>query len=328
MTDASAPAPRVAVLVVNYNGLAITRDAVASLRRMIYPAFDLFVVDNGSTDGSMRGLAESFPDLRQLAVAENRGSASGYHAALRWAMEAGYPYALLLNNDIEVEPEMLAELVALAERRPELGVVGPKCTFHDERDRLWSTGGRLRFRESITTERGWGERDRGQYEEDAEVDYVNGCAILVRRAAVERVGLWDPVFFICVDDADFCTRLRRAGLRCGYAHRAVLHHRVAYSTGGYTPRRNVEIGRSSAIYVRRYAGLLGWAKFLLASLAAVPVATLRELRRGNAAAPAAKLRGIWRGLREPLPPPPSWPPVGPPPAREVAAAEILARPRP
>ncbi|HET9765240.1 MAG TPA: glycosyltransferase family 2 protein, partial [Thermoanaerobaculia bacterium] len=285
------PQPRVAAIVVNYDGKEVTLDAVASLRRMRYPRFDLVVLDNGSRDGSVEALAAAFPDLRQLRLAENRGSSSGYAAGFRWAFANGYDYALLLNNDVEVEPDLLDELVAAAERDPRAGAVGPKCYFHGEGKRLWSAGGMLRFREAVTRERGYGELDRGQFDEETAVDYVNGCAILVRRAAAEAVGGWDPLYFICVDDADFCTRLARAGWHCLYAPRAVLYHRVAWTTGGYTPGRNFQLGRSSALYVRRYGHALQKARFWAFALAALPVGWLRELPRGNQAAAVAKLRG-------------------------------------
>jgi GT2 family glycosyltransferase len=302
MPDSASP--RVAAVVVNYDGREVTLDAVASLRRMRYPAWDLVVLDNASRDGSPRALAAAYPDLLQLAVGVNRGSSAGYAAAMEWAFGNGYDYVLLLNNDIEVDPDMLAELVRLAESDAQIGAVGPKCYFHGEPTRLWSAGGVLRFRQSITRERGYGELDRGQYDADGDVDYVNGCAILIRREAAAAVGGWDPVFFICVDDADFCTRLARAGWRCVFAHRARLWHRVAWTTGGYTPGRNFQLARSGALYARRYARWWQWPGFLAFSLAAFAAAFLRELPRRNQAAAVAKLRGLWAGLREPLPPPP------------------------
>jgi hypothetical protein len=305
-----APPPRVAAVVVNYDGKQVTLDAVASLRRMRYPRFDLVVLDNGSRDGSPEALAAAFPDLMQLRLPDNRGSASGYAAGFRWAFARGYDYVLLLNNDIEVEPDLLDELVAVAERDPKAGAVGPKCYFHGEKRRLWSAGGVLRFREAVTRERGYGELDAGQYDAPAEVDYVNGCAILVRRAAAEAAGAWDPLYFICADDADFCTRLLRAGWRCLYAPRAVLYHRVAWTTGGYTPARNFQLGRSSALYVRRYGGPLQRARFFAFVAIAFVAAWVRELPRHNQAAAVAKVRGVLAAWREPLPPPP---PLGPPP---------------
>jgi hypothetical protein len=293
----TASPPRVAAIVVNYNGKEVTRQAVESLRQMTYPAFDLIVLDNASTDGSPAALAQAFPDLKQLRVDVNRGSSSGYAAGFRWAFENGYDYVLLLNNDIEVEPDLLDRLVEVAESDRQIGVVGPKCYFHGDRQRLWSAGGRLRFRESITHERGYGEIDRGQYDRDAEVDYINGCAILIKRSAAETAGSWDPVFFICVDDADFCTRAKRKGFRCVYVHKAVLYHMVAYTTGGYSPGRNLQFGRSSTIYVRRYGRPWNWLTFLGFSTAAFLVAYLRELRKGNQAAAVAKLQGVREGLK-------------------------------
>jgi GT2 family glycosyltransferase len=308
--------PRVAAVVVNYNGKEITLQAVESLRRMTYANFDLVVLDNASTDDSPEAIAAAYPDLRQVRVEVNRGSSSGYAHGFRWAFENGYDYVLLLNNDIEVEPDLLTELVKTAESAPDVGCVGPKCYFHGDRQRLWSAGGILRFRESITRERGYGEIDRGQYDRDAEVDYVNGCAILIRRAAAEAAGMWDDVFYICVDDADFCTRVKRQGFRCLYAHRAVLYHMVAYTTGGYSPGRNFQFGRSGAIYARRYAKPWQWLSYFAFNAAALAVAWLRELRKGNQAAVAAKLKGIREGLRAEIPPPP---PLTPPASASPAA---------
>ena len=298
--------PRVAAVVVSYDGQAVVRQAVSSLRRMRYPAWELVVVDNGSRDGTRAALAAEFPDLTVLRLDENRGSAAGYNFGFGWAFEHGFDYVLLLNNDIEVEPDLLDELVKAAESDPAIGCVGPKCYYLADRRRLWSAGGILRFRESITRERGMGEIDRGQYDEDADVDYVNGCAILIRRAAAEAAGAWDPLYFICVDDADFCTRVRRAGWRCRYAHRAVLYHMVALTTGPYTAPRNYQWGRSTAIYVRRYANLWNWLTFLFWTALAIPAAFLRETFRGNAGAVWGKLRGLWAGLRLKLAPAPPF----------------------
>jgi GT2 family glycosyltransferase len=299
------PPPRVAAVVVNYNGKEVTLQAVESLRRMTYPNFDLVVLDNASTDGSPEALVQAYPDLRQIRLEVNRGSSAGYAAGFRWTFENGYDYVLLLNNDVEVEPDMLSELVRMAESDPRIGCVGPKCYFHGDRERLWSAGGILGFRESITRERGYGEIDRRQYDRDEEVDYINGCAILIRRAAAEATGMWDDVYYICVDDADFCTRAKRHGFRCVFAHRAVLYHMVAFTTGGYRPERNFQFGRSGAIYVRRYANAWQWLTYLAFTAAAFPVAWLRELRRGNQAAVVAKLKGMRAGLKAEIPPPPA-----------------------
>ena len=104
------------------------------------------------------------------------------------------------------------------------------------------------------------------------------------------------------------------GFRCVYVHRAVLYHMVAYTTGGYSPGRNFQFGRSSALYVRRYGRPWNWISFLGFSFAAFAVAYLRELRKGNQAAAVAKIQGLREGLKtDPRP-------------QEVLRAKALERP--
>jgi GT2 family glycosyltransferase len=300
-----SPPPRVAALVLNYNGREVTLVALGSLRKMVYPALTLVHVDNGSTDGSAEAVGEAFPDVVQLRVAENRGPARGVNLGLAWALERRYDYTLILNNDIEVDPLMLDAMVAVAESDPAIGCVGPKGYYFWDRERIWSAGGKIRFREAVTAEHGEGAIDRGQWDRDREVGYVNGCAMLVRREALEAAGLWDPLFFLGVEDADFCMRVRRAGFTCWYAHRARLWHMVSYATGVYTPGRTFNTGRNTALFVRRWGRWWQRAASVAAFAASMPVAWVRERRRGNQAAVAAKLRGFVAGWREPLTDPPA-----------------------
>jgi len=302
--EKSVGAPSVAALVLNYNGREVTLKALASLSAMDYPALRVFHIDNGSTDGSGEAVAAAHPKVVQVRIEENRGVVHGMNVAMRRALAEGFDYLLLLNNDIEVEPTMLSELVHVAESDPAIGCVGPKIFYHADRDILWSAGGNLRYRESITRERGYRERDRGQYDRDEEVPYVNGCATLIKRPVLEEVGLWDPLFHLALDDADWCMRMKRQGYKCFYAHRAVLYHMVALTVGGYTAGRTFHNGRSAAIFVRRYGRWWNWLTFLAASAVALPLAYLRELPKGNQGAAVAKLRGIVDGLKTEMKPPP------------------------
>jgi GT2 family glycosyltransferase len=321
VSGASMP-KRVAGIVLNYNGRDVTLQALASLRQMTYPAFDLLVVDNGSTDGSTAAIAAAFPDVFQVRTEENLGPAGGCNLGIVWALERGYPYLLLLNNDIEVDPEMLSVLVAAAEADPTLGAVGPKAYYYGDRNRIWSAGGILQFRESVTRERGQNEIDRGQYDRDGEVDFVNGCAMLVRREAFEQAGLWDPIYRLSVEDADFCLRMKQHGLRCWYTHQARLWHMVAFATKGvYKAGKTFHTGRSTMIFVRRYATAAQRLRSFLFMLLALPAAYLRELRHGNQAAAVAKARGFLAGLRAPLTEPPRWQPQPSEPPVAVATGE-------
>ncbi len=299
-----AEQPTVAAVVLNYNGKDLTLETVESLLAMAYPACAVVVVDNASTDGSYEAVREAFPDVAQVQVEVNQGPVSGMNAGLRYALEQGFDYALLLNNDIEVEPEMVTEMVAVAERDPMIGVVGPKAYYFWDRERIWSAGGILRFKESVTRERGDGELDHGQWDRDEEVDYICGCAMLVRRSAIEATGLWDPTYTLGVEDADWCARMKQEGYSCWYAHRAKLWHKVGQSIGVYKPGRTFHTGRNMAIFVRKYAGPWQWLTFALFYTASIPIAFLRELPKGNQMAAVMKFKGVLEGLRVPLGSPP------------------------
>ncbi|MDA8020228.1 MAG: glycosyltransferase family 2 protein [Thermoanaerobaculia bacterium] len=293
--------PRVGALVINFNGKDVTLQTLESLAQLEYQPLDLVVIDNGSTDGSRLAIAERFPQVTQLEVRENHGISHGMNVGLRHALEEGYDYTLILNNDIEVDSAMVTEMVTLAESDLTIGAVGPKAFYYGDRERLWSTGGILRWAESVTNERGDQELDRGQYDRDEEVDYVNGCAMLVRREALERTGFWDATYFLGVEDADWCVRMKQQGFTCWYAHRAKLWHMISHSTGVYKPFRTFQTGRSTAIFVRKFAGPLGWLRFLVLGALAIPAAFLRELPKGNQKAAIEKLRGYFDGLRVPIP---------------------------
>ena len=296
--------PRVAAIVLNYNGRDITLQSLESLEQMTYPAFDVIHVDNGSTDGSSAAVAQAHPDVIQIRVEENTGAANGMNAGLEYACREKYDYILALNNDIEVDPEMLTEMVSLAERTDNLGCIGPKAYYYWAREKIWSAGGIIRFKESVTRERGMREDDRGQYDRDEEVAYINGCALLAPRRVVEEIGGWDPQFHLAVEDADWCMRMKQRGYRCMYAHRARLWHMVAHTAGGYVARRTFNTGRSAAFFVRRYANPWQWLTFLTFTAAGLVLAFFRELPQGNQMAAIKKGHGVMVGLTAELRPAP------------------------
>ena len=295
----------VAAVLVNWNGADDTLATLASLDRA--EGFDrarVLVVDNGSTDGSAARLRRERPGLELVETGENLGFAGGNLVGIRRALaDPAVGYVLLINTDVEVDPGFLAPLQAC--RDPRVGAAGPKIFYFDPRDRLWAAGGHLRIRETVTVEHGRGEPDAPRYSRPADVTYLTTCCLLIPRDALLAVGPPDPLYFINVDDADWCRRAAAAGYRLRYVPESRLWHKVAASTAGsYTPTKTFHTGRSNALYVRRHAGPLGLAGFLAATLATLPLAFLRELPRGNARSVRSKAKGIWAGLTAPLPPPP------------------------
>ncbi len=224
------PHPRVAVIVLNWNGLADTSECLDSLRGIAYPNQETIVVDNGSAGDDARLLRERFGDsILLIASGENLGFAGGANLAIREALAADADYVLLLNNDVTVDPEFLDELVGAAERLPRAAAVCPKIYFHDESTVICSTGGRINPWAGTARQVGRGEQDRGQYEEIAERDYADGACMLIRREALERVGLLDEDYFAYWEETDWCARASEVGYKCYYAPAARVWHKTARS---------------------------------------------------------------------------------------------------
>jgi GT2 family glycosyltransferase len=298
-------ATRVAVVLVNWNGAADTLATLAALDRVRGVVLWPIVVDNGSTDDSVERLRRERPGLDLRSTGANLGFAGGNLLGFRSALaDATVTHVLALNTDVDVDPDFLAPLLAAC-ADPAVAAAGPKIYYFEPRDLLWAAGGRLRWRETVTEEFGQRRPDGPEFSRARDVTYLTTCCLLIPRRALERVGLLDPVYFINVEDADWCRRALDAGLRLRYVPESRIWHKVAATTGGYSPTKTFHTGRSNALFARRHGGVFGLAVFLLANAAALPLAFLRELPRGRTRSVWAKARGVWRGLRDPLPPPPA-----------------------
>lgn len=219
--------PQVMVLILNWNGLDDTLACLASLRQIDCPDCRVLVVDNGSDDGSPTIIRERFPAVRVVENGENLGFTGGNNVGLRYALESDADFVLLLNNDTEVAPDVLSRLVAAARADPSVGIVGPTVYYHERPERIWSAGGAIDWRRGETTMVGLNERDTGQFGlEPRPVDFVTGCALLVKREVVERIGLLDERFFAYYEEAEWCVRARQAGFRIWHVPRAKVWHKI------------------------------------------------------------------------------------------------------
>jgi GT2 family glycosyltransferase len=228
MTD-----PAVTIILVNWNGKAVTLDCLASLRALRYPHYRVMVVDNGSTDDSISAIRGAFPGVDIVALGENRRFAGGNNAGMRKAFEEGTELVLLLNNDTLVDPEVLLHLVDRFRREPACGMVAPKIYYADAPDVIWFAGGELSFWTGTMRHTGIRETDHGQYDLVKEIGYATGCCLLTSRAVIEQVGMMDEAYFMYAEDADWSLRVRRAGYRILYEPRARVWHKLSVSAGGH-----------------------------------------------------------------------------------------------
>jgi hypothetical protein len=258
-------------------------------------------VDNGSTDGSRQAIRAAFPAVEMIANEDNLGFARGSNMGIEHALQQGADYVLLLNNDTLADARLLSELVAVGESDPQIGMLVPKIYYHGgkrcpepaEGGRLWSAGARWRRFPPRVTIIGFGQKDGAAYSVQREVDFATGCAMLVKREVFERVGLFDPAFFMYHEDYDFSARVRRGGYRIVYVPQAVVWHKVSASTGEESPLKWYYLGKYIAPFYFKHCRLprLSLALFALWVLA-------RETVKGNARHLGAYVRGLRDGWRE------------------------------
>ena len=295
--------PQVEVIVLNWNGLQDTLACLASLARVDYPRVRITVVDNGSIDGSPALLRQRFPGLTVIETGENLGYASGNNVGLRCAVERGADYVLLLNNDTEVAPDFLRRMVEVADADPRVGVAGPTIYYYDQPQLIWSAGGAIDWARGRTQMIGLGELDEGQFgTEPREVDFITGCALLVRREALERVGLLDGQFFLYYEEVEWCVRVRRGGFKVLHVPGARVWHKIPLDARGDSPEVHYYMTRNRLLFLRLTgAGWRAWMHTLVGEYARTLLAwSLRPRWRGKAplrqamvAAIADAGRGRW-----------------------------------
>lgn len=252
--------PKVAILILNWNGGQVTLDCLSSLKAVIYPNLEIIVVDNGSTDGSLESICRLFPETPILAMEKNLGFVEGNNAAIHLAQSNGADYVLLLNNDTVVAPDFLDKLVAVSEAEDAIGVVGPTIYYYDRPDVIWSAGGAINWERGASQMLNLNETDRDLPDSlPYEVDFVSGCAMLVRTSVIQQVGLLDPRFFAYYEETEWCVRIHRAGYRVLHVPGARVWHRILPETREASPLVHYYMTRNRLLFLKlTQAGVRSW----------------------------------------------------------------------
>lgn len=258
--------PLVFTIVLNWNGLADTRECLASLLKASYSNNRVLVVDNGSDADEAGAIQREFGEAVQvLRNPSNLGFAGGMNAGIQRALEEGADYVLLLNNDVTVDPAFLAAMLQTAQRHPDFAAASPRAYFRDQPQVIYSTGGRVSLWTGTARQMGRGQPDRGQFEQEQARDYADGVCMLMSRDAIQRVGLLDESYFMYWEETDWCFRARRHGLRCYYSPSAKVWHRAARSLSP-TDEYHYQYQRNALLFVRKNGKPLQVATAFLAHL--------------------------------------------------------------
>ncbi len=256
--------PKVFIIILNWNGKQDSVECLESLKKITYTNYEILLVDNGSTDESVRCFRERFPEIEIIENELNMGFAEGNNVGIRRAMEKGTDYVLLLNNDTVVDRKFLEELVNVAESEPRIGLAGPKVYYYDykgRKDIIHSAGAKINMRQGTAPPIGINEVDIGQFDHERKVDYLEGACMLVKQAVIHNIGLMDAEYFAYWEETDWCIRARKAGYSIFYVPKAKIWHKV--SASGSRPKRTYYLARNNFWFMKRHATREQYFSFLI-----------------------------------------------------------------
>lgn len=240
------------IVLLNWNNYPDTRGCLRSLLPQCAPGDDVLVLDNQSTDGSYEALRQEFGEQRVLfhRNGRNGGFAAGNNPGLQYAVDRGYEYALLLNNDTVLGEGALAALRACADARPEVGLMGVSLRDMDAPHGIQAYGGGWITPPGVA-------RHVARLADLRRLTYVTGAAMLIRREVIRDIGGLDERFFMYWEDVDYSYRAVAAGWSLGVCPECVVYHRESASAG-LRSRRQIAMKNAAAwTFARKHHGLLG-----------------------------------------------------------------------
>ncbi len=288
-------APRVVIIVLTFNSAQNIRECLASLAALDYPNFEIVVVDNGSTDDTVYRARTHAPAPTVIVNERNLGYAAGNNVGLQYALDHGAEFALVLNDDVMVAPDLLTHLVRVAQADPRAALVGPLVYHHSTPDVIQSAGGALG--DWTFPHRGMNEPDRGQFQRVEPVVWLSGCAILARCRALKTIGLFDPDFFMYWEDVDWCLRARRSGYTVLLVPQAKVWHKGVQVTYAPSPRVAYYMARNELyLLAKHHAGwrvqITSWLKYIRTIVSY----SVRPKWKNRRAYRNAQARALWHAL--------------------------------
>ena len=270
---------KLSIIIVNWN----TRDLLDQCLKSIYiyhPNSDLevFVVDNASSDGSTQMIQEQYPQVRILANEQNIGFAGANNQAIR---QSTGPYVLLLNPDTVVRSNALKQLISFMDAHPQVGAAGARLLNPDDTLQPSCHPVPTLFRElwrllHLDALRSYGNYAMVTWDLDKpqEVDVVQGAALILRRTALNQVGLMDQEYFMYSEEVDLCYRLQKAGWSIFWVPQAKVVHYGGQSTQLVAGKMFLCLYQSKLIFIRKHYGWLAGQVYKLILLIAAIVRLL------------------------------------------------------
>lgn len=229
--------PKVTAVILNYNGYEDTVKCIQSLQKATYSNLSLVLVDNDSPDGSGLRLQTEFPKLPVILMKENTGYAAGNNGGIRFAMEKGTDYVLIINNDVIVDPAFLEPMVNIVEAQSDVGIVTCKVYYQSAPQEIFSAAGKMNWWLCTGVNKGNLLGFFQKADSQCYTDFACGVLLLMRKSMLEEKGFFDEKYFMYFEDVEYSRRIS-SKYKIAYTPYGVAHHK---SGGGKGWRNYTEL---------------------------------------------------------------------------------------
>ena len=210
---------------------------------------EVIVVDNASKDQEADIIAQRYPRVKVIKSERNLGFAGGNNLGIQAAQGK---YLFLVNNDTFFKDFTVQTLIDRMESSTEIGIVCPKIRFTWNNNPIQFTGYTQLSKVTIRNRAmGFGEDDHGQYDTAHPTPYAHGAAMMIRRDAIDKVGLMPECYFLYYEELDWSMMFTRAGYQIWYEPKCTIYHKESQSTGQNSPLRTYYLTRNRLLLVRR-----------------------------------------------------------------------------
>ncbi|MCL4383976.1 glycosyltransferase family 2 protein [Patescibacteria group bacterium] len=265
---------KIAIIILNWKQPDLTIDTLKSFLNITHANFQfhIFLLDNGSGDGSYGKLSEFSQNntyITLLKSDDNLGFAKGNNFVISQVLKLGYEYILLANNDIIVKPDFLEKLVDVLDKNRRVAAISPKIYFapgheyytqrYHKKDLgkvIWALGGKIDWNNIYGSNLKIDEVDHGQFDIPTKhIDFLSGCCCLIRGEVLKNTGLFNEKYFMYLEDADLSTRFKLHGYEIMVYPQSVIWHLNSGSSSASSPLHSYFISRNRLIFGLSYASL-------------------------------------------------------------------------
>lgn len=244
---------KVAVLILSYNGKYLLDDAILSYQKNSYGNFTIVVIDNGSSDGTEEYVKDNYPDVHIKRIEKNAGYSGGFNVGLDYAFNVlNADYALITNNDVIADKDIISELVKVAASDSKIGFTTGKVYFNEKKDTLQTVGMRYDPVRLNGGHIGNQEVDVGQYDEVTERYFADDVFTMVNKKLYMEIGGYDIEFVLQAEQFDWQLRAKQKGYKIMYTPFAKLWHKESMTIGKHSPLKLYYDARNPMIALMKH----------------------------------------------------------------------------